>query len=739
MTPIFAPPPSSPSPKDPGSSPAASPGGTAQDGAGTLPPAPSALGQVQPARPRRPAPRMRPGNLPPARRRKRSGRHKALVGGGVVLTIVALVLGGGWIFTRWADAQDYRHEPGLAASIDLSTLSGPEPVAFASSGRTVLSAGGRSIMRVAHDHGEALVALGGSSTTTLPQWVTPLPDELTGADLNCTASSGVLDCGAQVQLDLGTGAYTDPPPLTTPPPTAAAEDDADATKPPPAAPSTPSGDEAAPSVRLGETSSDEAPIISPSGAVTTSDGTAIAGLTLDPLAPTWAAQAKVARRVGAFRIPGSQAAWVISDGTTLAAVKGKELLWSRPLPEGAAGLNGLGGQDEPSWLVMGGTLIMAQSDGVVATSIADGTETWRITTPVTSWLPSKDRILIANNGQVALLSPEEGLPRADGIAPSAPAAAPGLDSLGDSTLDIPADCAPVGAPSADGATSSATFVGGVATAETAGEQEEVGAPPSVTITSVTPTTIVGKPVALAVLSCSGGGNTTRSTVAAYDEDGSYMGALPSDQLDAIGHTPNLLIESLHAVGSTVFFHVPGIQMAGDQGCQACSGSATATATAQWNGSGMDVVDVLYDTPAGGLRIPPLPDVQAFYDAIAAQDYTTASQHADDKLLGALNQQVTNPAAEGQFTLRTMQFPKGGTVTGCSLAGPGTITVGQGTVAATGVQPGEVICAVSSDDPALPWLHPIQDASGATSYTVWMVLTAGTDGSFEAVRFERAGA
>ena len=699
-----------------------------------LPPAPSALGYVQPIV--TPA-RRQPTTTSSATQQRSRKRGKALfISSAAVVTIVVLVLTGGWLFTWWADSQEYREPPGLAASTDLSSIGADlAPIPFDSSGRTTLSAGGRTIVRVSSEHGEALASLTGSLTTGYPAWITPLPESLAGADLSCTASAGVLTCGDDLSLDLSTGAYTEPTALVV----AASQEATGAPSPAPsggtstgAAASTGSSS----SVLLGETSGEDAedtPTVTPSGTITTADGTTIAGLSFEPLTPTWAIEADVPRRVGPLRIPGSGQAWIISDGTTLAAIKGDELLWSRPLPAGAAELNTLGGQEAPTWMVTGGTLLMAQSDGLLATSVAEGTTTWQVSTPITAWLPGPSQILLANGGQLSMLSADDALPPAKDLPISAPTAPPDIEALGNTHLAFPTDCAPVGTPDETGTTSTATFSGGVATGG-----ESLGAAPTVTLTSVSPALISGKPAALATLTCNGGGNTSYDVVAAYDTDLTYLGALSRRQLDGLGHTPNLIIEQARAVGSTIFLRVPGIQIAGDQDCQACDGSAAATVTAQWSETGPMIGDVLYNTPVGDIRIPPLEDVQGFYDSIASQDYQAAAEHAEPDLLAALNQSVSGPQGSGQHTIRTLQFPKGGTIAGCTLASPTSPTpVAQGVVNATGTQPGEIICAVTSEDPALPWMHPGQDTLGRPSYNVWIVMTAQADGEFQAVRFERA--
>ena len=101
------------------------------------------------------------------------------------------------------------------------------------------------------------------------------------------------------------------------------------------------------------------------------------GLELNGAAPVWAAHLEVPRTLIGIAMPMTRRVWVVSDGTTMAAIDSSTLLWSSPLPQGAAELNSLGVQDPPRWLVHQGAIVMAHPDGIVALDPVDGSTVWR--------------------------------------------------------------------------------------------------------------------------------------------------------------------------------------------------------------------------------------------------------------------------------------------------------------------------------------------------------------------------
>ena len=136
--------------------------------------------------------------------------------------------------------------------------------------------------------------------------------------------------------------------------------------------------------------------------------------------------------------------WVVSDGTTMAAIDSSTLLWSSPLPQGAAELNSLGVQDPPRWLVHQGAIVMAHPDGIVALDPVDGSTVWRVAGPVTSWSASGDALVVLNGPTASLLSFGKNSATATALPSSAPttASAPDQEDLKNSTLEVPDLCKP---------------------------------------------------------------------------------------------------------------------------------------------------------------------------------------------------------------------------------------------------------------------------------------------------------
>ncbi|CAM2797855.1 hypothetical protein ACSL103130_02780 [Actinomyces slackii] len=677
-----------------------------------LPAAPAALGRI--SKPKR--------TPPPVKRRRRRMSRGALITSITVPVIIMLVVGSSVIYTRWADARDHTQAPQLAARADLSSL-GDTIVAkpFNAKGQTMLQHGSMRIFRADYGQGQALIGLDLTSSTGYPAWISPLPEELETEDLSCAITDGVLDCGEGVRVSVSGGTNDAKARIIS-----GATQEASA--PPTEAAGGQSAEGTGSTIRLGQSAATkDAPILSDTGTLTTADGKSIEGLSFDPLAPVWAVQSEAPRRLGPVRLPGGSSIWLVSDGTTLAAIKGRKVMWTRTLPEGSAQLNSLGGESTPLWSASGSSLLIAQPDGIVSINAAEGTTQWQVATPVTSWVSVPGSVVVFNGTSISLLSSETGAKQ----SPPAKDVPQPLtqEQLGNRTLSLPAEC-PVGAQDGESGTWSAEMSGGVAGDAQAG--------PSASITAAAPGVSAGQPITIASLSCSseqGSGDV----VAAYAADGSLLGSIPMESLTGLGSLSRVSIDELRVVGQTVLFRVPGILIAGDSSCEGCSGNGAATVTAQWNGKGFTIADTLYHTPAGESRIPDTAEVQAFYDAVANQDYATAGEHADEKLLKSLS----TPRGEGtqiasaSDTIRSAQFPPGGVVTGCFMAGPaadGVTPVPGGVVKYAEFEGGDVVCPVTSEDPGHPWMSPAPDENGTVVYQVWLVLKGLPDGTFEVTAF-----
>ena len=685
-----------------------------------------------------------------------------------VVIVLALVGGTAWGAVRARSIQTHRTPPTVQAALDLSNLGdSPTPVPIGPEGpesrknsqdspdsedseeTVVLASGQTRVPRVAQDGREALVGIDLASASGYPAWQAPVPDELVGQALNCDLAQDVLDCGDLLSIDLATGVNraSEPSALSASVPGPASSGDSQ-TSAPDASPD-PSADgsrsltagststTSTRSVRLSDSdsasdsASDPTPLaVSPDG-VLTADGATVKGLELNGAAPVWAAHLEVPRTLIGIAMPMTRRVWVVSDGTTMAAIDGSTLLWSSPLPQGAAELNSLGVQDPPRWLVHQGAIVMAHPDGIVALDPVDGSTVWRVAGPVISWSASGDALVVFNGSTASLLSFGKNSATATALPSSAPttASAPDQEDLKNSTLEVPDLCKPAGSQDPVTGKTLAAFVDGTATGTAPG-----AAPPSATMRALQPGVFDGSPVMIAVLRCYGGGNTAFDAIAVYDSDKALIGSVDHVMQDDIGETPDLVIENLRSVGNTVIYSVPGIKVAGDTACHACAGGAEATVTAQWDGDSLEVTDVLYRLPSGAVRIPATQDVQVAYDAIASDDEATAEDLVEQSVLNELDQHLglgQDPAS----TVRAVQFPTGGRVVGCELAGPdGTPYSMSGNGQA--VSAGTIACPVTTDDPTKPWLHPKPDQYGRRTYASWLILHADERGHYKVIGIGR---
>ncbi|WP_314873401.1 hypothetical protein [Actinomyces oris] len=105
--------------------------------------------------------------------------------------------------------------PILKAQQDLSNL-GKEPAAapFDANGTMAIASKQLTILRVAADRREALVALNPSSSSSYAAWQVPIPDNLAGQHLNCRMNAKTFDCGDQISVDLASGINSPAKPST---------------------------------------------------------------------------------------------------------------------------------------------------------------------------------------------------------------------------------------------------------------------------------------------------------------------------------------------------------------------------------------------------------------------------------------------------------------------------------------------------------------------------------------------
>ena len=119
---------------------------------------------------------------------------------------------------------------------------------------------------------------------------------------------------------------------------------------------------------------------------------------------------------------------------------------------------------------------------------------------------------------------------------------------------------------------------------------------------------------------------------------------------------------------------------------------------------------------------------------SAGDDAAAADLVDQEVLDKLNGHVGLDRPSPSNTVRAAQFPEGGRVVECKLAGPAETTYNP---PGTDLPQGSIVCPVTTDDPAKPWLQPRVDQYGTESYVSWLVLRADETGAYTVIDIGRA--
>lgn len=111
----------------------------------------------------------------------------------------------------------------------------------------------------------------------------------------------------------------------------------------------------------------------------------------------------------ALRPSSKGAPWIISDGSSVAGVRGNDVLWIVTLPTGSAEVNGFGSDQGPSLSVAGVVVLVGQPDAIIALDTQSGEEVWRIETEVSSWSAGEDVLIVSDGTSIALMEfPRDG-------------------------------------------------------------------------------------------------------------------------------------------------------------------------------------------------------------------------------------------------------------------------------------------------------------------------------------------
>lgn len=312
---------------------------------------------------------------------------------------------------------------------------------------------------------------------------------------------------------------------------------------------------------------------------------------------------------------------------------------------------------------------------------------------------------------------------------------PTLEDLANTTLIVPAECAEYTVPSAQPTVDTEV-------AFTNGTYAGMGA--GINLNSVHPLESGRHRAIVVELGC-WYGNSGFSMLAVYDEEltllDSASGNNNAAQAAIQASTLNAGFTDLSTEGATITATLAGLMVAGDGECNACHTTNTATITYDWNGSILEVTDVLIHTAAGDFRPPDQDLIQEFYDNVASGNDAAAQQLTSIDLAtemaecrGMLNE---SGVCNEQDTTRALQFPVGATVGTCMLAPddsadtpviPGeTLPFGSGFTHA----PGSYLCGI-------PLTGTTSQAGQITDrYIAWLVVTSDINGKPTIVDLGRA--
>ena len=674
--------------------------------------------------------------------------------------------------------------PILKAQQDLSNL-GKEPAAapFDANGTMAIASKQLTILRVAADRREALVALNPSSSSSYAAWQVPIPDNLAGQHLNCRMNAKTFDCGDQISIDLASGINSpakpstvsaadsttspsqeptgsstpDDPASSTAPSTASPEHSSetsststtpasDTSATPSAAPSasgTPTSAPSTTSVRLSDTPGSGTPLSVSSDGTVSVNREKVSGLKLDGSKPVWATRVEAPRKLVGVNLPASREVWLVSDGVTVAGLDGSSVLWSSKLPEGAGALNSLGTEVVPRWQTSKGALVMAFPDSLRALDPVDGSTIWRVSTPVTSWAAGDGYVVVFNGSTTSALAFDSGSSstRATALPTSAPASAdiPDPKDLENASLDVPGICAEAFSRGGRGMTradvvaqapekTKVSFSGGKAAGTARGNGPGGGSSNTIAMKSTQQGLFGTSPVMVAVLDCNADlPDYSFDVLVAYNADKQMVGSLMMEGSNEIGYVPAPRIENLRVVGGTVIFDEPQLRLYGDESCLTCGGSASATVTAQWDGQALTLANVVYHIPgnlpmSGDHRRPSLAEVQKVYDALASGQDDKAAEHVDPTILPFMDEPAERVGTGD--TMRSAFLPKGGKVVACLLAGPKDSS-GASVANSMDLDQGTIICPIALDDPSKPWMTPRPSTSNTAQkqYGSWLLLSS----------------
>ena len=473
-----------------------------------------------------------PAEKPP---KKRTGLAVGIVGA----VVLALVVAGGawWFYFKPGSSTSYATLPSQGAMVSVATF-GPDVrlTPIGSGDATLDEVDGTRLIGIQSGPTFGIAGVATNDEAVVPQWIVPV-----GNPSECVLNGTRLTCGSDWNYEVSGGSAT---PVEGGDGTVEEEqvegEDEDAGE----------GEDAEEPVV-------ENPYVVEGGTITDADGTVVFDFSPE------------AEQVYALAPSGRDNTWLFSDGQTIVAVKGREVVWQVELAEGSAGVNGFGSDGGPTWTTSGNVLLIAEPSGVLALDIGTGEEVWRIDTPVESWMTT-DTTLVVSDGVNLTTYRFAGDRETEGedaqSDTDSPAELPTTDEMMNVTLEVPDSCAAlVGLPAGN-----ASFTEGNAD----------GADGWIQITGLAQSLADGELLSVVAFSCHSA-ETALPVIGAYSGEMELVAAL--DFAAALSVAPDA-VESIQVrgQGSAVQVLVTG---AGGALCEQCSPDTAAQVTMMWDGVG----------------------------------------------------------------------------------------------------------------------------------------------------------
>lgn len=512
----------------------------------------------------------------------------------VIAGVVVVLAGGGvalWFFLSGGDSDDthaYRALPTEGVVVDVSTFGRDVTlVPIGPDGRAALKVGSTRIVGFEGQHGPGLAGINLSSGSSLPQWIVPLSSPPSG----CTVSGEMINCG-----ETDTFVVTDHmirPTAGVPTPEGPEEpaDLEDSSQPEADGGSDAETTALSTSIRLSPGATEEVPYGVSGDALVNNKGDTV--LTVSPpdnyfaLAPT-----------------GKDTPWIASNGSTLVALAGNDVLWTKQLPDGSISVNGFDTDEGPSWSVSSEVLLIGEPTGILALDTKTGEQAWHVNADVTSWRVDHQELVVSDGSSIAFMefpeqedtADEAGRPSTSeltvGEEQTEPVQIP-LEVLLDATLDVPRNCSELA-----GTGDPVMFSQGYATGDGG----------SVAMTDVSSLLIGGELLDVVAFTCNPREGDPVPVIGVYDKNLGLWG-IPDFLGDLSVDSRNVEIDGMLAEGSALQVLVKGEGSL----CADCGGHGTAQVTMMWDGSVFAVTRVgaptsVWDDPTNTEKIEVRPQL-----------------------------------------------------------------------------------------------------------------------------------